>query len=146
MHPSTSGTCEHCAARFAYDVFHAGFSELAYAYCERCGQTALFDGWSPKVPPTARTSRHQAISPGLEPLVAPCACGGRFLANASPRCPSCGEALSADAAAEWIELNAEGTKRGWRWQRSWTGLYCIVIDGRSVKDPWLPATFPAAEA
>jgi hypothetical protein len=145
MQRSIQGTCDHCSAPFAYELLHAGFSELAYAYCDRCGQTALLDGWSPKVPPEALAAWHQAISPSLEPLLAACACGGRFRADASPRCPSCGKALSAAAAADWIEANAEGTKVGWRWQRSWTGLYCIVINGRSVKDPWLPSGVPAAE-
>ena len=146
MHRSTSGTCQHCAATFAYDLLHCGFSELAYAYCEGCGMTALFDGWSPQVPPTALVAWHQAIGPELEPLLEPCPCGGRFRANAAPRCPSCGEALSADAAAKWIEANAEGTKVGWQWQRNWTGLYCIVVAGRAVKDPWRSSALPAAEA
>ena len=146
MHHSTSGTCEHCAATFAYDLFHCGFSELAYAYCDRCGQTALLDGWSPMVPPEARATWHQAISPGLEPLLAPCPCGGRFRADAAPRCPNCGQPLSAVAAAEWLELNAAGANVGWRWQRNWTGLYCIVLDGRSVKDPWRSSAHPGAEA
>lgn len=145
MHRPTSGTCEHCATRFAYDLFHAGFSELAYAYCDRCGQTALLDGWSPRVPPEARMTWHQGIGPEVEPLLEPCRCGGRFRAGAAPRCPSCRDTLSAAAAASWIERNAAGTRAGWRWQRSWTGLYCIVIDGRSEKDPWRSPVPPAAE-
>lgn len=25
---------------------------------------------------------------------------------------------------------------GWQWQRSWKGLYAIVVDDRHVADPW----------
>jgi hypothetical protein len=26
--------------------------------------------------------------------------------------------------------------RAWKWQRSWSSPYCIVIEGESAKDPW----------
>jgi len=42
------------------------------------------------------------------------------------------EALSAVTATSYIESNAPGTKKGWRWQRNWSGLYGIVIEGRRV--------------
>jgi hypothetical protein len=40
-------------------------------------------------------------------------------------------------AAEWLERNAPGTAMGWRWQRSWRGLYCIIIEDRVVHDNWI---------
>ncbi len=24
----------------------------------------------------------------------------------------------------------------WQWERTWTGLYCIIIDNRVVRDVW----------
>jgi len=33
-------------------------------------------------------------------------------------------------AVSWIEKEAQGAKKGWRWQKSWDGLYCIVIERR----------------
>lgn len=32
---------------------------------------------------------------------------------------------SAEKATAWIEANAPGTKKGWRWQRNWIGTYAI---------------------
>ena len=39
-------------------------------------------------------------------------------------------------ATEWIEANAPGTKKGWRWQKNWTGLYCILVEERVTQDNW----------
>jgi len=44
--------------------------------------------------------------------------------------------LSAERAAAYIEKNAPGTKKGWRWQQSWHGMYCVIIEGRSTKNNW----------
>jgi hypothetical protein len=44
--------------------------------------------------------------------------------------------LSPEAATGWIEANAAGTAKGWNWQRTWSGTYSIVIEGRMVKDNW----------
>lgn len=46
-------------------------------------------------------------------------------------------------AATWIEADAPGAKRGWRWQRSWRGLYCIIIEDRVVFDNWKDIPFDA---
>jgi hypothetical protein len=46
------------------------------------------------------------------------------------------QTLSSTAASEYLESNAPGTAKGWKWQRSWSSLYCIVIEGKSAKDPW----------
>ncbi len=79
---------------------------------------------------------HQRIGSDIENYLDRCACGGVFTANASPRCPFCKETLDAIVATTWIEANAPGTAKGWRWQKSWSGLYCIIIDGRFTRDPW----------
>jgi hypothetical protein len=42
-------------------------------------------------------------------------------------------------ATEYIEPQAEGTKKGWRWQRTWTGLYSIIIEDSVVHDVWKKA-------
>jgi len=131
---SNQGKCDHCGPTFNYDLWHSGFSDMAYAYCERCGRTATLDGW--KAPQDTRVRIHQAIPEEAEDELAPCECGGRFRRDARPRCPACGDALSPEKAAEWIEANAPGTAKGWRWQRTWTGLYAICIEKRLAKDPW----------
>lgn len=63
-----------------------------------------------------------------------CQCGGSFRKGAAPRCPHCNQRLSPEFASTYIEANAEGTQKGWRWQKSWDGLYCIVVEGRFVED------------
>ena len=57
---------------------------------------------------------------------------GSFLKGAAPRCSHCDEPLSANSAAFYIERNAPGTVKGWRWQQNWSGCYCIVIEGKKV--------------
>jgi hypothetical protein len=131
------GACEHCNETFGYHLIHNGFNNSAYAYCEACGITALLDGW--KVPKGIHLELHQAIAAEVESCLTPCLCGGSFRADASPRCPHCQQPLSATGAADYIELQAEGSKKGWRWQRTWTGLYCIIIEDRVVRDVWKQA-------
>src|SRR5262249_46953663 len=120
---------------FGYMMIHSGFNESAYAYCDACGRTAILDGW--KRPTGIDIRLHEPVAPSSEALLEACSCGGRFSGSASPRCPSCQNPLSAEAAASWIEAQAPGTKQGWRWQKSWQGLYCIVIEDRVVYDNWL---------
>jgi hypothetical protein len=79
------------------------------------------------------------IKPEIEAYLSPCSCGGRFRADAAPRCPHCHQILSAVKAAVYIEANAPGAAKGWKWQRSWNGiyaLYSVMIEGRVVHDPW----------
>ena len=68
----------------------------------------------------------------MEQYLQPCECGGRFKRGSAPRCPHCNEPLSPELATSYIESNAPGTKKGWRWQRNWSGLYCIVIEDKRV--------------
>jgi hypothetical protein len=70
----------------------------------------------------------------MEQYLTPCECGGRFRRGAAPRCPRCAESLSTESATSYIESNAPGTKNGWHWQRSWSRLYCIVIENKMVEN------------
>jgi hypothetical protein len=139
------GDCEHCLRIFRYTLLHAGFGDFSYAYCDACGTLATFnysDGFLVKLPPHSET--HQVIDAGWEPFLAPCACGGHFRADASPRCVHCHAALSAEHAAAHIERNAIGAGRGWRWQGNWSDTYCVALEDprdpgtlRQVEDPFL---------
>jgi hypothetical protein len=40
------------------------------------------------------------------------------------------------AATKWMEGNAPGTKKGWRWQQSWTETYSVIVEKQSVNDNW----------
>jgi len=60
------GTCEHCGKAFEYYLIHNGFNESSYAYCDKCGMTALLEGW--RIPNRIHVESHQAISPDVERL------------------------------------------------------------------------------
>jgi hypothetical protein len=98
--------------------------------------TVFASAWDKDVPPAAKLKVHGPINPEAEMLLSACPCGGVFRADASPRCPRCSERLSADGAAKYIEENAPGTAKGWLWQRSWQGLYAIIVEGRSIEASW----------
>jgi hypothetical protein len=131
------GECEQCRRRFEYRIIHNGFNDTAYAYCDSCGMTTFVGGYGDtRQPVGAPLKIHGPIQAETEEWLQPCTCGGCFRHDAAPRCPHCREPLSAEAATSFIERNAEGTRGGWRWQRSWSGMYCLVIDGRSTKNNW----------
>ena len=128
-----TGMCDHCGRTFSYVLLHNGFNDSAFAYCDKCGRTAVMAAWSKK--PTEVIFQQGTLPAHLEGLLAPCECGGKFRVDASPRCPHCHEPLSATLATEYIERNAPGTVKGWRWHRSWKGLYAMIVEGQMIKDP-----------
>ena len=131
------GICEHCGAAFGYYLIHNGFNDSTYAYCDACGGTAVLN-LRAMAQRLGRVPDLVAPLPKeLEHRLAPCRCGGRFVAEGVPRCPACRERLSPESAAAWIERNAPGARQGWRWQQSWSGLYAIVIGQNEVVDPWI---------
>ena len=109
-------------------------ADCVYAYCDSCGKTAILSMWDKRFPKLPNFAGQQEMCAAMEPYVQPCECGGVFKRGASPRCPHCNRALSAELATSYIESNAPGTKKGWRWQKSWSGVYCIVLEGKSVGD------------
>ncbi len=131
------GICETCDRRFAYYPIHNGFNDSAYAYCDTCGGTCLLDLW--RLPPNIEIKDYGVIPESVEPLLQSCDCGGSYKRGAPPRCPHCNSTLSSVAATTYIEANAPGTKSGWRWQQTWDGLYCIVIEGKLTNDCWKTA-------
>jgi hypothetical protein len=128
------GECDVCKWGFNYSLIHCGFSDAAFAYCDTCGFTALLSLWSA---PGGLKLEYGAISPDIQALLKSCPCGGSFGGDAGPRCPHCKAVLSASAATIWIEGNAPGAAKGWRWQRSWKGLYALIVEDRRVDDPWI---------
>jgi hypothetical protein len=139
------GDCEHCVKRYNYDLWNAAFGDFSYAYCDFCGMLATLDHRHSDVAHlTSDSSQYQEIDAEWEPFIRPCECGGHFRKGASPRCPHCLARLSAEYAAVHIQRTSVGAPRGWRWQRNWTGPYCIAIEQphhggtmRHVIDPFL---------
>jgi hypothetical protein len=126
------GTCEHCQQQFEYWLFHCGFADFVYAYCDSCGMTATLSMRDKRMPNLPNCMGQQEMCAEMEAYVQPCTCGGRFRRGAAPRCPHCMKALSAELATSYIENNAPGTKKGWHWQRNWSGIYCIVIEEQKI--------------
>lgn len=131
-----TGICEHCGQKFAYYLLHNGFGDSAYAYCDSCEYAAILSGWHESIPAGAGLKVHQRILPSVEAFLKPCPCGGKFKADAGPRCPHCHQVLSPLLAKNYLEANAPGTKAGWRWQNNWSGVYSIVIADKAVRDWW----------
>jgi hypothetical protein len=126
------GICEHCKQQFGYALLHAGFAEAAYAYCDTCGKTAILSLWDKRMPRLPDCPGQQEMCSAMEQFLKHCDCGGRFRRGAKPRCPHCRQELSAELATNYLEGNAPGTKKGWRWQKNWSALYCIVIEGNRI--------------
>ena len=122
---SGEGSCESCQEKFRYFLLDTNINASRYGYCSVCGTTAL-----------AKTGSevYGAIDDEDEARLDACSCGGRFRGDAAPRCPFCHEELSARTAGTWIEGNLAKKRPDWRWQGSWHGLYCIVIENRLVTD------------
>jgi phage FluMu protein Com len=100
--------------------------------------TAVLSLWTKQIPTLPAFRGQQEIPVEFEQYLEPCSCGGTFKKGAQPRCPHCNKVLSAEAAADYIERNAPGTKRVWRWQRNWHEAECIVIEKRSIGDNFIP--------
>jgi hypothetical protein len=128
------GNCEYCHGQFGYYLIHSGFNDSIYAYCDSCGKTALLSMWDERMRHLPDCPPHEEMCSAMEPYLRPCDCGGRFRRGAAPRCPRCGESLSAKSATAYIENNASGTEKGWRWQKSWSKLYCIVIENKMIEN------------
>jgi hypothetical protein len=130
------GNCELCGANFSYYLIHSGFNDSTYVYCDTCGRTAVLSLLTMERRLGRLPELVVPIPNELERHLASCGCGGRFLASGVPRCPVCRESLSPESAATWLEKNAPGARKGWLWQRSWSGPYAIVIDENEETDPW----------
>ena len=136
MPSNQRGSCNNCSAEFPYALIHNGFNDSAYAYCDTCGIVGFMSAWRSDIPQSANFRAHGPVSAQTESLLASCSCGGRFSITASPRCPLCHTELDAQAVALWIESQAAGAAKGWRWQRSWQGLYAVIINDHSAKLEW----------
>ena len=130
-----TGCCHQCSQPFQYRLIHNGFNDSAYGYCSACSFAVLLSGWNP-VAQQVGLGIHQRITPNIEPLLKRCPCGDRFRVDADPKCPHCAHALSATTATSYIERDAPGAAKGWRWQQSWSGIYSIVLNGCLVQDWW----------
>jgi hypothetical protein len=128
------GYCDNCNKPFHYYLVHNGFGDSAYAYSDSTCFTCILDGWH--VPDGITLKIQRKITEDIENYLLPAPDGGSFKASAVPRCPHCNQPLDPIKATEYIEKNAEGSKGGWRWDKSWDGIHCIIIENRLVIDNW----------
>ena len=123
------GDCEHCGRFYRYSLWHSGFGDNSYAYCDQCCMLALINYSNARVANFPQAADQYAeIDASWEQYLMPCVCGGQFRKGAAPRCPGCNEPLSAQHAGPHIEAQAHGAARGWQWQNNWSGVYCIAIE------------------
>src|SRR5579863_6215714 len=123
------GDCEHCGRFYRYSLWHSGFGDNSYAYCDDCGMLAILNYTNPYVAGLPQPSVQFAeIDATWESFLQPCACGGRFREGAVPRCPHCNEKLSPTHAAAHIKAQATGAQKDWQWQNNWSGVYCIAME------------------
>ncbi len=133
------GVCDTCHQQFSYYLIHNGFNDSSYTYCDKCGKTSLLDHWHNNLPKGIKL-KYQVIDKRVTSFLKSCDCGGTFKKGASPRCPHCNSVLSAVEATTYIENNAPGSKKGWRWQKNWEDVYCIIIENKLVEDNWKETT------
>jgi hypothetical protein len=128
------GNCPSCLSKFQVRLIHSGFNDSNYTYCTVCGTTALCShlSWPDSIP----LEDFGPLSAASVSCLRPCICGGQFHTHAMPRCPRCRQALDPETVTAWIEAGSPGAEKGWRWQRSWQGLYAIVVAESVVSDPW----------
>jgi rRNA maturation protein Nop10 len=85
-------TCPHCGHEFAYEKFHAGFSNEGHLYCDQDETVFTWDSYAPAYArlldkhPWMLNVDEQRI---VESAVKPCPDGGRFAFSNPPLCPSC---------------------------------------------------------
>jgi hypothetical protein len=134
-HQLQIGTCDDCHKRFEYTLIHNGPSNSSYAYCDQCGKTALLDVAEARFPvELLKESAYKVIAAGVEKHLRHCDCGGKFSREGVPRCPHCRQPLSAVRAADYIEQQPPSMSHDWRWQKNWTGNYCIIVEGRQIRN------------
>ena len=95
-------TCPHCGKIIELQqqyLYHAGFSNLGFLYCDTCSNILEFGSYNPNYETIVGNKHPWVLTPEekteLESHLAPCPCGGHFKFNAYPRCPFCGEDLSS---------------------------------------------------
>lgn len=127
--------CNECHKRFEYTLVHNGPANTSYAYCNSCGAAALLDLAESRFPvELLKQSAYKVIAAGVDSHLKACDCGGKFTATSAPRCPHCLMPLSATKAADYIERQAPSNSPDWRWQGTWAGNYCMVVEGRQVRN------------
>lgn len=126
--------CPACTGHFEARLIHNGFNNSSYAYCAKCGTTALctHSAWPVSVP----KSDYGPLLPEQISHLRRCTCGGAFHTHAMPRCPGCQAALDPIEATSWIESGSAGTEGGWRWQGSWLGIHAVVVGDIVLENPW----------
>ncbi|HXD88748.1 MAG TPA: hypothetical protein VN641_19820 [Urbifossiella sp.] len=92
--------CPGCGERL-FAVIHSPFCDDHRLYCDRCPRAAEVSFYDPvcmavvdKLPADRTWEQTMAA---IEPLLRPCACGGRFRGDAPRRCPSCATVVPAAA-------------------------------------------------
>ena len=126
-------TCEYCKHEFRFMLIHNGFNDTSYYYCDKCGTTALLDIYDDKYPKKIDKNGNTIYLKDIESFLLKCECSGTFKEKASPRCPHCNELIDPEKFSIFAEYNAV---ENWCWQKNWTGIYCIIIEDKVIRNNW----------
>lgn len=92
--------CPSCKKAIILDQpyqYHAGFSNIAFLYCDSCSSTLVFDAYDSRFRFLSGRRFPWDLDPHAMKLVEdqlkPCCCGGRYRFGAMPRCPFCNQIL-----------------------------------------------------
>lgn len=80
-------------------MYHAGFSNLGFLYCNTCTSVLEFGVYNPHytkiVGDKHPWSLNQKEKRNVENHLRPCPCGGKFEFDLEPRCPFCNGSLKS---------------------------------------------------
>ncbi len=107
------GDCEHCGQLYRYSLWHSGFGDNSYAYCDECGMLAILNHTNPQVAGFPKsTQQYGEIEESWEALLQPCVCGGHFCKGASPRCLHCNHELICHPCRSALGTAGSGNIQG----------------------------------
>jgi len=85
--------CSNCAKTFTFEIFHAGFGDQGYLYCNLDETIVTWDsfssGYVALVGEVHPWMLDQNQRQSVEAAIIDCPYGGRFAYSALPRCPHC---------------------------------------------------------
>jgi hypothetical protein len=134
-------SCASCAKTFSVALLHNGFNNSEFLYCDTCHRVAILNFYSRRsnlllqladMSGGVLWSWRNSIEANrdIEMRLSPCQCGGHFSFQAAPHCPICRAALNLQDVLRQLNV-----RQGWN--NGWRGIYCLVVEGGIVEDPFV---------
>jgi uncharacterized C2H2 Zn-finger protein len=95
----TCPTCENVIRLKQKQIYHAGFSNLGFLYCDTCTNILEFSTYNKHYVAIVGEKHPWTLSQKdkrkVETHLKQCSCGGRFRFDLQPKCPYCGGSLES---------------------------------------------------